>query len=220
MFEKVLGNARLTFSELLTTVVEIEGTLNSRPLTYEYDEVGCEVLTPSHLIFGRRLKSMPDDVVEEDCVDDANQSKRFQYLTKRKQHFWNRWRREYLVDLREFHRGKVETKKPVVEKRDIVIVYEENVKRGDWKMGEVTEVILGQDGEVRGAKVRINRNGKVVYLSRPVQKLYPTEIKRGDRTEESSDGENEVVTRAERTKRAAALDSEWRTRRALGNEID
>jgi hypothetical protein len=50
---KVLGNAKLTYDELLTTLVEIEGTLNSRPLIYAYDEVGVEVLTPSHLIFGR-----------------------------------------------------------------------------------------------------------------------------------------------------------------------
>ena len=31
---KVLGKASLTFDELLTVVVEIEGTLNSRPLTF------------------------------------------------------------------------------------------------------------------------------------------------------------------------------------------
>ena len=51
---KVLGNAKLTFEELLTTLVEVEGTLNSRPLTYIYDEVENDVLTPNHLIFGRR----------------------------------------------------------------------------------------------------------------------------------------------------------------------
>ena len=62
---KVLGNARLSFDELLTALVEVEGTLNSRPLTYEYDEVGHEVLTPSHLVYGRRIQSMPDEIAEE-----------------------------------------------------------------------------------------------------------------------------------------------------------
>ena len=59
---KTLGNARLTFDELSTLLTEIECTLNSRPLTCEYNEVEEEVLTPSHLIYGRRLKTLPDKV--------------------------------------------------------------------------------------------------------------------------------------------------------------
>ena len=47
---KVLGNARLNADELLTVLMELEATLNSRPLTYDYDELGAEMLTPSHLI--------------------------------------------------------------------------------------------------------------------------------------------------------------------------
>ena len=45
-------NAKLTYDELLTNLVEVEGVINSRPLTYEYDETDVGVLTPSHLIFG------------------------------------------------------------------------------------------------------------------------------------------------------------------------
>ena len=53
---RVLGSGKLSFEELLTTLVEVEGTLNSRPLTYLYeDEVEVDVITHSHLIFGRRL---------------------------------------------------------------------------------------------------------------------------------------------------------------------
>ena len=52
---RVLGSARLTFDELFTVLIEVEGSLNSRPLTYEYDEACEEVLTPSHLIFVRKI---------------------------------------------------------------------------------------------------------------------------------------------------------------------
>ena len=62
---KVLGNAKLTFHEWVTVLVEIEGTLNSRPLTYTYDELDEEVLTPSPLMHGRPLQSSPNENVEE-----------------------------------------------------------------------------------------------------------------------------------------------------------
>ena len=84
---KVLGNARLNFDELLTVLLEIESTLNSRPLIYEYDEIGGEMLTPSHLIFEFRLSSLPDVIPsgEEECLPSVN--KRFHYLSKVRDHF-------------------------------------------------------------------------------------------------------------------------------------
>ena len=48
---KVLGSAKLSFDELSAVLAEVESTLNSRPLTYEYETE--QVLTPSHLIFDR-----------------------------------------------------------------------------------------------------------------------------------------------------------------------
>ena len=36
---KVLGNARINTDELLTVLMELEATLRSRPLTYDYDEL-------------------------------------------------------------------------------------------------------------------------------------------------------------------------------------
>ena len=58
--QTVLGNARLTYDELMTIRLEIEGTLNSHPLTYEYDGGGGEgeMLTPPHLLYGFRLLSL------------------------------------------------------------------------------------------------------------------------------------------------------------------
>ena len=89
---KVLGNARLNADELLIVLTELEATLNSRPLTYDYDELGAEMLTPSHLIYGRRLLSLPEMRNDEE-ESETGLLKRFRYLAKLRIHFWNRWRR-------------------------------------------------------------------------------------------------------------------------------
>ena len=96
-------------------------------MTYTYEELDEEVLTPSHLIHGRRLKSLPDENIEEAVENETNCRKRFRHLTLRLVHFWNRWRKEYLTDLREFHKAKSssENRKPI-EVGDVVIVFEEN----------------------------------------------------------------------------------------------
>jgi hypothetical protein len=49
--KKVIGSAKLTYEELLTILIEVECVLNSRPLTYVYDDA-TEPLTPSHLVLG------------------------------------------------------------------------------------------------------------------------------------------------------------------------
>lgn len=107
---KTLGNARLSYEELLTVLAEVECTLNARPLTDEYNEVHGKVSTPSHLIYGRRIKSLSDEITEpDDKVNEDQCPTRFKYLSTRLNHFWNRWRREHLANLREFHRCKVQT---------------------------------------------------------------------------------------------------------------
>ena len=224
---KVLGNARLNSDELLTVLLEIESTLNSRPLTYEYDEIGGQMLTPSHVIFGFRLSSLPDVIPskEEECVPSVN--KRFHYLSKVRDHFWNKWRREYLTALREYHKGKYEVQLRTVSVGDVVIVYEENVKRGFWKIGKVEEVIQGRGGVVQGAKVRVITKGKPVIINRPVQKLYPLKVKTqtlkpslGREQEVNKSGgqvnKRESVVDARGTlRRSAAMDAGWKCRLML-----
>ena len=55
--KKTLGSPRLTSEELITVLTEITSVLNSRPLTYVYEDEIEELLTPSHLMLGRRLLS-------------------------------------------------------------------------------------------------------------------------------------------------------------------
>lgn len=58
----MIGQARLTYEEMHTAILEVEAILNSRPLSYTTSEDTEEPLTPSHLLIGRRLLSLPDDL--------------------------------------------------------------------------------------------------------------------------------------------------------------
>ncbi|XP_046861952.1 uncharacterized protein LOC124455325 [Xenia sp. Carnegie-2017] len=140
---------------------EVEANLNSRPLTYEYEEVNSEVLTPAHLVYGRRIVTLPDskDSKINDLGQDStrtNTRTRFKHLSAILEHFWSRWKREYLTNLREFHKGK---------------------KRGEWKTGVIQELICGKDKVVRGARVCVMTNGRRQVLNRAIQHLYPVEVK-------------------------------------------
>jgi len=71
--KKMLGRANFSLTVLETLIVEIEAVLNDRPLTYtpsEFDEM--DPLTPAHLLYGRRITSLPYESAYNDEVDDPN----------------------------------------------------------------------------------------------------------------------------------------------------
>ena len=75
---KILRRTSATYDELLTVVIEIESVINSRPICYLYSDDIEEVLTPSHLLTGRRLISraiVPTDVPEESSESLTNRAK-------------------------------------------------------------------------------------------------------------------------------------------------
>ena len=113
---KVIGRHTLTYDELQTLITEVEATLNSRPLSYVSPDDLEEPLTPSHLITGHRILSLPEPAMGEDPDDHTYQPTR-ERLTRRMKHlaelqhkFWTRWKREYLQELREHHRWSKTTR--------------------------------------------------------------------------------------------------------------
>ena len=58
------------------------------------------------------------------------------------QHFWRRWKAEYLLELREFHRAREERGSMyIIQVGDIVTVYDESHPRGLWRLGKVESLI-------------------------------------------------------------------------------
>ena len=187
---KTLGKSKLTYEELLTVIMEIEGVLNSRPLCHTYDDSIDEVITPSHLIFGRRLLSVFHDDQDPENIEFTTETitKRTKYLNELILHFRNSWTREYLTSLREFHKcnGKVPARQ--IALGEVVMIEADKYPRNRWKMGVVVEMYKSKDDFTRGCKVRtLTKGNRSIYLNRPINKLYPLEISSAKETIDIND---------------------------------
>ena len=102
--KKTPGSASLTYEELITVLTEIENVLNSRQLTYVYEDEIEEPLNPSLLMLGRRLLS--NGTVKESAAGQSQSQLSSVDITKRVkdlklllEHFSSRCQREYLTEL-------------------------------------------------------------------------------------------------------------------------
>lgn len=105
---KTIGKAQLTYDELITVLAEDEMILNSRPLSYIEADDHEQRLTPSHLIMGRRVMNLTSSESDNSFEDEFKITKdelhdRMKHITVLLNHFWKRWRNEYLIELRDAH---------------------------------------------------------------------------------------------------------------------
>ena len=107
---KMIGRPHFSLDELITALAEIEPVINSRPLSYISASDIEEPLTLSHLLVGRIILNLPDhlrhlaDPNDDDfTVDPMLLTRRMKHFNNTLNHFWNRWRTEYLNELREAH---------------------------------------------------------------------------------------------------------------------
>ena len=106
---------------------------------------------------------------------------------------------------------------------NIVVVHEDNAKRGLWKIAVIEGLIIGKDGVVRGARVRRAGRGKSEVICRPIQKLYPVESARTKVCQEGKERNVECESKGTerqsqgsgRPVRAAAKDARWKSQLML-----
>ena len=163
-------------------IFEIESILNNRPLCYVYDDTDDIALTPNSLLFGRTLEQTnlvsngEQTPTNYDLTTDGFLSK-YKHLEKVINEFWDIWRRDYLLELRQLQKiNKSKGAKPKVN--DIVIIYEENIPRQLWKLGRIVDIYKSNDGRECGAKVKVGKTNKLI--DRPLNKLFPLELNSND----------------------------------------
>ncbi|GFU47968.1 integrase catalytic domain-containing protein [Trichonephila clavipes] len=164
--KRVLGETILTFEELTTLLTQIEGLLNSRPLSYVNDsDIECiSTFTPSHFLTGDVLLSVP-----EELPSTSNHRDRWELLQNIKWGFWKKFSSKFISSLQP--RKQWQDAQPNLKEDDIVLIKEEGPP-GTWPMARVLQVHPGNDGLVRVATVKTQDS----VLKRPVHKLHKLPI--------------------------------------------
>ncbi|XP_058448833.1 uncharacterized protein LOC131428810 [Malaya genurostris] len=139
---------RLTDETLLTSLIEAEDIINSRPLTCVSQEC-VDALTPNHFLRGVTF----NDTFATPSIPNAAEALRDTY--KRSQQLatelWKRWIKEYIPSINQ--RSKWFEESRPLRVGDLVYVVEGS-NRKSWIRGIVEEVILARDGRIRQAWVR------------------------------------------------------------------
>jgi hypothetical protein len=176
---KTFNPKQMDFDMFHTVITEISDIVNNRPLGYiAGDETA---LTPNQLIKGGFVNKFDTEPPEEEELLGADSL----FLTNREAarrklvaDWWTEFVPTYLKDLNRFHQEQIPSKS--VKLGQVVLIHVDYVKRINWNIGRVIELIKGRDHLVRKVKlVMVDSKGKTSIVNRPVQNLYPLEVEPG-----------------------------------------
>ncbi|KAL6417853.1 hypothetical protein ACFW04_012490 [Cataglyphis niger] len=143
---RVLGESTLTYEEMSTFLTQIESCMNSRPLQALLDDpYSLDGALPLDAPIGRLS--------------------RWQLLQKMRDHFWDRWSREYLHSL--FQRPKWWASNKEIRIGRLCLIRSDNTPPTRWPLARIIATQPGEDGQVRVVTVRTATS----ELTRPIVKI-------------------------------------------------
>ena len=162
---KVVGRSTLNRTELRTVLLEIEGAVNERPLTYVSEEPGS--FSPLRPVDFLNLKQ-PLGAPWVDSTADSL-SRRWKHTLKISSDLVKRWYNEYLPTLRQWRYGSTAGIQPKIG--DIALLSEGPKSKGQFTLVRIVALHPGKDGYVRVATVLLRGRP----TRRLIRMLYPFE---------------------------------------------
>jgi hypothetical protein len=149
-FKRVVGDTSLNFEEMYTLLARIEACFNSRPLCpASNDPNDLLVLTPGHFLVGEPLMAPVEPNL---LLLPKNRLSRWQYIEQVRQHFWTRWRKEYLTSLQQ--RSKWNRPPATIQPGSMVLINEDNLPPQQWLLGRIIQLHPGKDGITRVVSIK------------------------------------------------------------------
>ena len=161
----ILNNRSLADEVLSTTMCLVEQTLNARPLTAVSDDPeDLTALTPNHFLLGPESASAPF-MPSNECYHDMRKLPNDSSICRHDLKKMDSW----ISSTMEPEIEVVKRTCAKSEEGELVWLIDDSVKRCEYKLGRIIEIVTGNAGVLRSAKAKIAHG----ELNRPVVKLAP-----------------------------------------------
>ena len=162
---------RIDTPSLMTFLYEVMSLVNSRPLSGTFiQDKKLEPLTPNYLIMMKSTIITPPPGNLD--ATDLYTRKRWRQVQQLTNMFWDRFRKEYLLNLQ--HRQKWTKTNRNITVVDIILVKEDDVFGGNWRMGKVIKII-GSTDHTRKLQLEMGNKQLTAHktiLERPIYTNY------------------------------------------------
>ncbi|XP_075990240.1 uncharacterized protein LOC142985882 [Anticarsia gemmatalis] len=131
-------------------LAQVEAILNSRPLTaLSTDPTDLLPLTPTHFLIGRPFTA---PAAKDMTTIPGNRLQRYDIIEQMRQHYWQRWSKEYISELQT--RTKWKSHQDDIQLNGLALIKDDNLPPLRWKLGRIIQVFPGADGICRVAELR------------------------------------------------------------------
>ena len=174
----MLQEENLGIETLATALAKVEFIINSRPLTHVGADAKDEtVLSPMDFLCPGVHAHSRDEILPPAPPDAEALKYTWRQSRSLVDGFWGRWSRDYVSALQARPKWREVEANLVVG--DVVLMVDEQVRRGDWRVGRVTrvdgdELVRTVSVRVAGGKEFIRDRSKVVRLELDPSRIeYP-----------------------------------------------
>lgn len=144
-------------------LAQIEACLNSRPLQALSDDPDdISALTPGYLLINAPLLALPESSLAEEAPSRLS---RWQLLQQMRDHFWQRWSREYIHSLTSRPKWIKDHRSPEVG--TLCLIRSDITPPTRWPLARIIKTHPGEDGVIRVITLRTASS----ELVRPLTKI-------------------------------------------------
>ena len=178
-FKVMLQKHLLTLAQMQTLVIELQSSINDRPLGVTREDLEGPLITPNLLVYGREKNPLRTPGAA--ALARMPVSKMWLHRKRILAQFWSKWQSDYLNTLSVTNKW-LQKDPTILKVGDVVILKPETLEKNQWRIARITDLHRNLDGVLTTATVLLPSKAVLTRTLRQIALLEPAFLEQGNPT--------------------------------------